>query len=826
MSNLTTNLLAFVLLLITTCCTAQDVLSTLNTSRLSHTFSNNGFTKKSYDFEDHYSMDNNSQGFSIGFATGILISGYDSQQTLQVSQNLYSPELGFLPGILLQDGLPMSENHTYFNRIWNIKSEDINQAITAFEEGDINESNISKDILEWPAVGNPHFGYQIEETLAPFYDKNADGIYNALEGDLPIVLDDQLPEAAPSSFAYCVYYNNINNLTQGPHHTLQIEQFNYVFDCVEDDLENSVFSRLRITNKSTDALHNAKFGLYKDFDLGCFTDDKVGSHEATNSVYAYNENVEDISPCIFNYHSIPAESSAIYSASFLSHSLHSSMPVYTMHPLFGQPALTTDVDNLLNGRFYDGTPLTTGGDGYNPASQEFSLYIFPDFPNVPDGWHMNNEDALHINAIIPSIDLSTLEPGSSTTIDFVETVLPYDVANFDIFDTYEARVEGLKSAFEEIVADPTSYVECYAYNHCTQDCVWPGDVNDNGRVEADDAVYLATMSGDIIAGARNRNKVSSLWQPYHSDSWMAEKANIDYKYGDVNGNGEINHWDLQLLANNFKLSNDSYEKLPDVFPHHDPMGIGIEIYNTDEIQSQDGLLARLAKARISLGDESQNISTPIHALSFDLLIDTNLVFFSPWFLDEGDAADEAQYYYELEDSQNPPIIEIRNYSERQSFVFYQLDTPMQEGGLLMNDLTIAAHPLGTTTNPNGEEQTSIRIANILALDKDGNEIDLGVRFEDSVLVKDIPLDPSLSTDPLDANGVLIYPNPVHNLLQIDLKAHDTGTMNILHSNGRLMHQSRFDGREIRINSEAWPSGVYLLNITGTKHIIDQKIIKI
>ncbi len=802
---------------------AQNAHKTLKTSSLSHTFSNEGFVKKSFNNEDHYNRSHNSAGFNLGFASGLLITGNDPNGELQTSVNLFRPYDHYLPGILSsQTGDPIEDNELYFNRIWTISTEDIQSLKDLFSEGMLTVADIPSDVLEWPAKGNPHFAYLIEENLAPFYDFDGDDIYNPLNGDLPLALAEK-EDFFPSKFTFCVYYNYVNKHMVTDHHTMEISQINYTLDCPENELQNAVFSRFQIKNKHTDELRNTKLGLYNDFDLGCHFDDNVGSHEGTNSIYTYNKFGQDQFPCS-DTKPIPAGSSAIYSSIFLSHPLSSCMPIYDFNESVPEPILTTHFHNLLNGKFSDGTPLTRGGDGYNTASTEETNLVFSDLPNDANGWHLNSTPGLICRSLVASVDLGTLEPNQTKTVDFVDVLFPFDKTDFSIFDEYEDRVNNLIDLYNQ-AASPSSTMDCHTYTYCEKECVWPGDLNENGRVEADDLALLAAMNEDFVPGAKKRQRISSEWQPFHSQSWQEESSGIDYKHGDINGNGQINRWDLELLSDNFKLENEYYEKQPDVIPVHDSQGISVDIYNTEEINPVTGLLAKLARARIILGDENLNIPNSIVSLSFDLKIDTDLVYFSPWFDKEGNAFDVIERYYEEEDPINPTIPDVFNYSERQSFAMYQSDFPIVSGGILMDDISIGAHTLGGTNNPDGEEYTKIELVNIMAYDKNGNQLDIGTRFVDSVLVTDITYDPSLSTTNESPIKASIYPNPVNNRLNINLTNAENGLIKVVDLHGKLIDQLKYESRSFEINTSAWPNGIYILCISDKNGSISKKVIK-
>lgn len=808
----------------------QGSIKTLTTSSLSHTFTNNGFLKYYDDglgnyYEDYYNPTNNAEGYTLGSFAGLILTGDNSNGYPVTSLHSESEKPFYIPGILIGNGQPFADNVDYFDRIWSTSSEEVRKIQELFKDGDLTLEDIPKDILEWPSKGNSYFGYLITEELAPFHDNDADNIYNPMNGDYPIVYDEN-PEFIPSKYTFCVYHNNVlQNLSSGDHNSIQISQINYTLDCQDGDLKNSVFTRLVLEHKGIDDLYDFKLGIFKDYDLGCYENDNFGSHEPTNSIFGYNKDGKDVLSCPGGAISIPENTSCINSTIFLSHPLYASMPTYYFNNSVPNPEILDHYKNLLNGKFPDGTPLTIGGDGYDPTSNDETRFVFSDLPNDPNGWHMNNQEnsALFGAAISASIDLGDFYVGFKKTVEFVDVLFPYDKADLSIFDDYENRVSNVEDQWSSALNLQT---DCFEFESCDKQCVWPGDVNNNGRVEADDLVILSSMRNDVVSDPQRRNRISSEWQAFSSDGWVEEEAGIDYKFGDVNGNGEVNIWDAELLKDNFKLQNDSYVKQPDIIPNLDPMGIGIEFKNKEEISTTGSILDGVARAEITLGDEDFNISESIVALSFDILIDTNLVFFSPWFNMIGYAFERIESYYEYEDSSDPHFVDVLNYSERRSFGMYQLNSQIDEGGNLINDISISAHDLGQTSNPDGKEYTKIEITNIFALDVDGNQIDLGVRYVDSILVTDLVYNPDLSIENDIEPSASIYPNPVSNMLTIKLKNTDHGMVKVRNLNGRLIKTHEYDSSHFDLNTEDWKPGIYILELTGKNGIVTKKVVKI
>ena len=106
--------------------------------------------------------------------------------------------------------------------------------------------------------------------MAPFSDRNGDGIYNPFEGDYPEIRGDQ-----------ALFF--IFNDDRGPHLEstgkklkIEIHGMAYAFDLPGDSaFKNTVFLNYKIFNRSQNTYDSTLFGIYTDIDLGYFGDDYV-----------------------------------------------------------------------------------------------------------------------------------------------------------------------------------------------------------------------------------------------------------------------------------------------------------------------------------------------------------------------------------------------------------------------------------------------------------------------------------------------------------------------------------------------------------------------
>jgi subtilisin family serine protease len=74
----------------------------------------------------------------------------------------------------------------------------------------------------------------------------------------------------------------------------------------------------------------------------------------------------------------------------------------------------------------------------------------------------------------------------------------------------------------------------------------------------------------------------------------------------------------------------------------------------------------------------------------------------------------------------------------------------------------------------------------------------------------------------------IFPNPIHNLLQIDLRRMQGGIqVNVFNLHGQLISQRKINGGEIiQLQSVSWPTGMYYLDLIHNRKIYTGKVLKL
>jgi len=309
-----------------------------------------------------------------------LIGGYGPDENLHLAADQFS--LGYLKDFRhgLSGTLPSD-----FRRVWLLSKKQIAEVRRDYGDNGTFEHPIPYDLLTWPAKGNPHLRYNPDFTpvktnpanlTAPFVDANGDGMYNALDGDCPLITGDFM--------AWYMLTDSMEKHTWSHALPLVVDMFVsiYGYECAQNELvENAAFVHFDVINRSKNAYTETYMGLFTDFMLGCGNDDFIGSLPDVNSYYAYNKGVQDAA-CMGNidWAGVPP----VCAATFLNQNLDVATS-YTPWTTSYDPTVPTEFYQYLNGSW-----LTRGGTGYNPGSTDFVQHIFPDNPSDPNGWSMCN----------------------------------------------------------------------------------------------------------------------------------------------------------------------------------------------------------------------------------------------------------------------------------------------------------------------------------------------------------------------------------------------------------------------------------------------------
>tara|TARA_B110000305_G_scaffold60131_1_gene66695 strand:- start:2993 stop:7282 length:4290 start_codon:yes stop_codon:yes gene_type:complete len=158
-------------------------------------------------------------------------------------------------------------------------------------------------ITSWPAHGRVDLGQ--DYWLAPFYDRDGSGDYNATQGDTPWfddILDrddvecgfDRRITLYGDECHWWVFNDkgNIHTETNGEPIGMEIRAQAFAF-ATNDEVNRMTFYNYEMINRGTQTLFDTYFSQYLDCDVGNYTDDYVGCDVSRGLGYTYNADALD-----------------------------------------------------------------------------------------------------------------------------------------------------------------------------------------------------------------------------------------------------------------------------------------------------------------------------------------------------------------------------------------------------------------------------------------------------------------------------------------------------------------------------------------------------
>lgn len=297
----------------------------------------------------------------------------------------------------IMDSLYYGTEDNLWNRVWNISKEEIEYHNQNYGQ----TSYVMPEVIEnWPAHGDTLKGQAFQ--LAPFYDQNNNGVYNPESGDYPSIIGDYA--------IFSMYNGERYNELKDPM-GIEAHVMIYTYDCDEEAYQNTIFAYIKYHNRSNLDYDSTFIGFFSDFDIGNANDDDGKTDVNRSTVYAFNaDTMDELSSSGPGYgNNIPVQSASILRGAKQNEDmLDNSIGITSTESINGfgfedgiidneyrgldysirvfnsvgpaecyDPFLSYQYYNLMTGYWNEGTPLTYGGNGYDPYNNlPKSRFIF------------------------------------------------------------------------------------------------------------------------------------------------------------------------------------------------------------------------------------------------------------------------------------------------------------------------------------------------------------------------------------------------------------------------------------------------------------------
>jgi hypothetical protein len=723
------------------------------------------------------------------FAHELWLGGVSPGGTLKMAYQTYDRSRGraaFYPGPLEAGaGAPSPEVCRQWDRIWSVKRYEIEAHLADFADNQVIDNPLPA-IMGWPGRGNPYFedlfGFPLphdEPGLAPFADIDGDGIYNPLSGDYPAI--EELA-VLPEQLMWSVF-NDLGAPWAEPSDMLglEIQRTSWALRCSGDSpLNQTVFVRYRLINRTFEPIDSLTLGLWMDFDLGCFLDDYIGSAPEQDAFFVYNANPVDQSPCPQGVSPFLGDP-PVQAVAMLSHPLTSFNYLGGMG---GTPFVHREYFRLMNGLFADGNPIMEGGTGYQSGGS-ITPFAFHGDPNAPAQWSMFQEGfPLADYRCVGSAALGSLSAGE---------VVEVDLAYLFVREPGNNHLENVTAMYNQLEALRMGYadgfaVACQPPALCLDDCVWPGDANADGIANHAD---LLAIGLNLDATGPVREGFLS-WAPFQADDWTV----LGQKHADANGDGVVQVSDLLTLQLNYGQVRPDYVEMA-AYPVGTELSASAVFPNGNQgLTAGSSMLTRISLAEVP----------GLKGLSFSLEYDPRLFdvpggFFVSTDLFRLHAFDTARGH-----------LDFAHYAAGDGAVI------SAAGAYEIFTMPVRA----VLSQPVPSDTTYLRFKNVVAIREDGSHIPIGgmdmmATFQ-GVIISDAP--------EAQAPPLRLFPNPTDGVVKLDFPGQRVGWVAVLNAAGqqlRFWPGPFFD--HCQLDLQALPAGVYFVRMERGGEAIMQKVVR-
>lgn len=330
----------------------------------------------SHDSGPVFNIPKNSLKSTIFTAT-LWMGGIDQNDSLHFAGERFNQDGNdFWPGPHSNSIEAYDTEKRKWAKVWKISKAQIDYHRENWYKSDYVPEPV---ILSWPAHGNAALGQM--GLIAPYMDMQANGVYEPLDGDYPVIRGDQA--------LYFVYNDDKAEHTesQGGKIGVEIHGMAYAFNRPDSDaLNHCVFINYQVINRSDNQYKDFYMAKYADYYIGFGFDNYVGCDTILNSIFGFNGDAVD-------GHGEPetyGENPPAQAVTFLNKPLTSHL--FFINCSAGpncDPSLYYDYYNYMRAKWRDSTPIRYGGNGHvsgQGTTEVETNFMFSGDPVANTGW--------------------------------------------------------------------------------------------------------------------------------------------------------------------------------------------------------------------------------------------------------------------------------------------------------------------------------------------------------------------------------------------------------------------------------------------------------
>jgi len=463
---------------------------------------------------------------------------------------------------------------------------------------------------------------------------------------------------------------------------------------------------------------------------------------------------------------------------------------------FSGPAEFTYTVKNASG-FSESASVTISVDDQEPQEDPFELYTNKNTPLV-----------LYYNVPISYTEFDVVNDPNHGSLEYIvgDTTIQIGTQSIDVENViiYHPDIDYTGDDEFEIDYCVTVNNSCYLTKiivHvldvgtelcASQDCVWPGDSNNDGIANMLDLLQLGRTIGEF---GLSRTNPTIDWYGQFASEWGKSSfgTNLDFKYADADGNGEVNESDLTSLNNHYDLTHAVH---PDINPYEKtyplvlvPTTVGP--YNAGDLVSFDLELGQV-------GAEAVNM----YGFTYSFAYNSSFVDATSIDLD----FDESSWIYT---NNNSPVLTLTKNLELQERV---------DAGLTRtNGYSVSGRGKVATVSFIIEDDIQIKskdryISFEVVLDDIISQDDNGHYFKLPSFKREVILDLGGFNELSSDEDLIVYPNPADQFLTVHLNGQSVMTdVTIYNMAGmEVFHLNNLQWEHAQLSVNDYAEGMYII----------------
>ena len=382
--------------------------------------------------------------------------------------------------------------------------------------------------------------------------------------------------------------------------------------------------------------------------------------------------------------------------------------------------------------------------------------------------------------------------------------------------TYQVSLSVWDGVYQQCFSTSTLVVDVWISNDpCDQlDCVWPGDTNADGLANLEDVLNIGLEFG--LTGPA-RDSVCGEWYGHPAEDWDYTTIDgVNLKHTDCNGDGIINLSDLPFTSN---LS-ESYTQLENGVSVAESNGAPIKLqFNVDTVHLTDAFTKTELIATLKFGSGEVDIED-VYGVVLYLEYDEQ-------YVDSSSQIDVDYYEDSFFGEPTEVITRAVNLPEEGQLDFAIARVNGEgisgEGRVATLSYIIEADIIDGRDEDEGQS-FNVHVNVVKVVDKFGNELDISLSAEPASVFFVNNIVTSV-VDPALSEQVKVFPNPVSDILNIDLGDLNGEVLELYDVLGkRVLHQELQSERVINLNVNMFEKGMYLMKIQTVEGIASKRVI--